>query len=283
MKKIALTGASGIIGSSLRKHFQNVSFYSFDGDIRDNQAVKKFCRESVDCDAFLHLAALVPKQIIDSDPIDAFNVNVQGTLNVLEGLRQLRDYAPWLFFASSSHVYASSPTPIAETSAPDPFTLYGLTKLQGEQWCSAYNREFGLSICIGRIFSFSHPRQPNLYFIPAMIHKIRNAEVSSTLKVSGLNGQRDFLTVSQICQCIESLISKKHEGIINIGTGVGMNLVQMVKKIAQLLGRHDLNVISEDDAPNYLVADASQLSSVMGGALTSDINSLLLEMINEEV
>ena len=208
---------------------------------------------------------------------------MQGTLNVLEGLRQLRDYAPWLFFASSSHVYASSPTPIAETSAPDPFTLYGLTKLQGEQWCSAYNREFGLSICIGRIFSFSHPRQPNLYFIPAMIHKIRNAEVSSTLKVSGLNGQRDFLTVSQICQCIESLISKKHEGIINIGTGVGMNLVQMVKKIAQLLGRHDLNVISEDDAPNYLVADASQLSSVMGGALTSDINSLLLEMINEEV
>jgi nucleoside-diphosphate-sugar epimerase len=212
MKSIALTGSSGVVGTRLQQHFKDARFHIFNGDIRDKGAVNKFCRESVDYDAFIHLAALVPKQTVDSDPTEAFDVNVRGTLNVLEGLKPLKDCAPWVFFASSSHVYASSPEPIKEDALLDPFTLYGLTKLQGEQWCRAYSREFGLSICVGRFFSFSDTLQPSLYFIPAMIHKIRAAENGATFEIPGVNGRRDFLTVPQLCQTIELLFARKHQG-----------------------------------------------------------------------
>ena len=182
MKFIALTGATGVVGTRLQEYFSDAEFLIFDGDIRDEKTVKKFCRAAASCDAFIHLAALVPKQAVDSDPIEAFDVNVRGTLNVLEGLRQLRSYAPWMFYASSSHVYASSTVPMREDGLLEPFTLYGLTKLEGEQWCKAYRREFGLKVCIGRLFSFSDPLQPNLYFIPAMINKIKNAKKIQRLK-----------------------------------------------------------------------------------------------------
>lgn len=278
MKSIALTGSSGVIGTRLQEYFKDARFFVFDGDIRDDQAVKKFCRESAACDAFIHLAALVPKQAVDSDPIEAFEVNVRGTLNVLEGLRQLRSYAPWMFYASSSHVYASSPTPMKEDGLLEPFTLYGVTKLQGEQWCNAYAREFGLKVCTGRLFSFSDSLQPNLYFIPAMIHKIKNAERNSIVEISGVNGERDFLTVPQICKSIEFLCKKKYAGTINVGTGTGSHLLTIVKRIAELSGRNDLAISAMNDTPTFHVADVALLKS-MGIALENEIDALLIEMI----
>lgn len=280
MKSIALTGSTGVVGTRLQEYFKNAEFFVFDGDIRDGQAVKKFCRESASCDALIHLAALVPKQAVDSDPIEAFDINVRGTLNVLEGLRQLRDYAPWMYYASSSHVYASSQAPMQEDGVLEPFTLYGLTKLQGEQWCKAYANEFKLKICIGRLFSFSDPLQPNLYFIPAMIHKIKNAELNSIIEIPGVNGERDFLTVPQICHAIERLCARKFEGTVNIGTGEGSHLLEIVKQIAELLGRNDLVIKAKTDAPTFHVADTRLLNS-MGIELANSINPLLIEMTSK--
>ena len=281
MKNIALTGASGVVGTRFREYFKGASFKIFDEDIRNSQAVRKFCREAVECDALIHLAALVPKQAVDSDPIEALNINVRGTLNVLEGLRQMGSNAPWMFFASTSHVYASSPEPLREDSRLAPFTLYGLTKLQGEQWCQAYARDFKLKVCIGRLFSFSDPLQSKLYFIPAMIHRIRNAAPSAQIEISGIGGKRDFITVNQICKTIELLFAKRHEGILNIGSGIGNNLLDVVKKIAKLLNRSDLTLIAQNDVPNFHIAETSRLRA-LGGGLENELDSLLAAMTNNE-
>lgn len=279
MKIIALTGSTGVLGTRLREYFKNTTYFVFDGDIRNAQEVKNFCRESVGCDAFVHLAALVPKQAVDSDPMEAFDINVRGTLNVLEGLRQLREYAPWMFFASTSHVYASSTAPLKEDSLLDPFTLYGLTKLQAEQWCQAYTSEFGMKICMARLFSFSDALQSNLYFIPAMIHKISNADKNATLEIPGVNGERDFLTVHQICQSIELLCAKKFEGAINVGTGSSNHLLAIVRRIAELLERQDLIIRGKKDAPTSHVADVTRLRS-LNIELTNELDSMLVDMVN---
>jgi nucleoside-diphosphate-sugar epimerase len=277
MKSIALTGATGVVGSRLQKYFKNSNFLIYDDDIRDGNAVKKFCKQAAICDAFIHLAALVPKQVVDSDPSEAFDINVRGTLNVLEGLKQLRHYAPWLFFASTSHVYASSCDPLKETDQLAPFTLYGLTKLQGEEWCQAYSREFGLKVCAGRIFSFSDPKQSEHYFIPAMVGKIKQAHPNEVIEISGISGGRDFLTVDQICQSIEILYEKKITGTVNIGSGHCNKLHDVVQKIANCLGRADVKIIAKEDKPNFLVADTSRLKSA-GVHLNNQIDSLLREM-----
>lgn len=279
MKYIAITGASGVLGTRIQQFFKNSKFHIFNQDIRDEIAVMKFCRESVECDAFFHLAALVPKQTVDNNPTEAFDINVRGTLNILKGLKQLKDCSPWMFFASSSHVYASLESPIAENGILDPFTLYGLTKLQGEEWCKAYAREFGLRICIGRLFSFSDPLQSRLYFIPAMIQKIRTAKLNETLLIPGLDGKRDFITITQICQAIEILFTHKYQGPINIGTGVATQLLDIVQKIILLLGREDLIIKGIKEKTTFHVADNTLLKS-MSGEISSQLDELIFNIIN---
>jgi nucleoside-diphosphate-sugar epimerase len=278
MKTIALTGGTGVLGVRIQEYFKDTDFIIYDGDIRDEKSVKKFCRDSAGCEAFFHLAALVPKQAVDSDFTEAFDINVRGTLNILEGLRQLGGYAPWFFYASTSHVYSSSPSPMKEDGKLEPFTMYGITKLQGEQLCQAYARKFGLKICTGRLFSFSDILQPNLYFIPAMIQKIKNAEKNTIVEIAGINGERDFLTTRQISKTIESLCIKKFEGVVNIGTGTGVNLFKIVKKIAELLGRDDLSIVTKNDSPTFHVADAGILQD-LGLQLDNKIDSLLTDMV----
>ena len=277
MKSIALTGSTGVLGVRLQEYFPNSKFLIYRGDIRDGPAVNKFCLESTGCDAFIHFAALVPKQAVDKNPIEAFDINVRGTLNVLEGLTQLGDIAPWMYFASSCHVYASSTSPIKEDALLEPFTIYGLTKLQGEHWCKVYARDFGLRICISRLFSFSDPLQPNLYFIPAMIHKIKNAQKNAILEIPGVNGTRDFLTVLQICKSIEQLYEKKYVGIINTATGKGNHLLSIVQNIANLLERKDLVIKAKKDTPTYQVGNTKLLESI-GITLPSELDSLLIKM-----
>ncbi len=280
MKTIALTGGTGVLGVRIQEYFKDTDFIIYKGDIRDEKEVKKFCRDSATCDAFFHFAALVPKQAVDSDFTEAFDINVRGTLNVLEGLRQLGEYAPWLFYASTSHVYSSSPLPMKEDGNLEPFTMYGITKLQAEQLCQAYAREFELKICIGRLFSFSDTLQPNLYFIPAMIQKIKNSEKNAIVEISGVNGERDFLTTQQISQSIELLCIKKFEGIVNIGTGIGNNLFTVVEKIAELLDRDDLNIVAKNDDPTFHVADSSILLN-LGLRLDNNIDFLIADMVRD--
>ena len=280
MKHFAITGASGVVGTRFRAIFKDYKFSIFEGDIRNPTEVRDFCKKTASCDGFLHLAALVPKQIVDSDPSEAFDVNVRGTLNVLEGLKQLRHYAPWIFFASTSHVYASKDEPLKESDILSPFTTYGLTKLQAEQWCRNYSKEYGLKICIGRIFSFSDVLQDENYFLPAMVKKIKYAKPGETLEIRGVNGKRDFLRVPQLCEIIDRLNQSGFVGEINIGTGCGNSLTDTILKITKLMNREDLTIMPYADTPNFLIADINKLSTI-SIKVENQIDLLLKELTQE--
>ena len=277
MRRIAITGASGIIGTTLQRQFPEIEFFCFDGDIRNPEAVQRFCLSAVSCEAIIHLAALVPKQAVDRNPLAALDINVRGTLNILDCLRDLGDSAPFLLFASSSHVYASSVNSVCESDELLPFTFYGLTKLQAEEWCRAYARDFNLRICIARIFSFTDSRQSNLFFIPAMFNKVMNARQGALLEIGGVNGKRDFLTAEQVATAIVHLCTKGVVGNVNIGSGVGTPLVDVVNKIVSLCNRQDLTISFVDDQPDYHVANVELLSSY-GLALPPLVDDVLVEM-----
>jgi len=151
-----------------------------------------------------------------------------------------------------------------------------VTRLRGEQWYKAYAREFDLNICIGTFFSFYDSLQPSLYFIPAMIHKIHAEEKGVTLEIQGVNGRRDFLTVPQLCQIIQHLFACKHQGAINVGTGVGTPLIGVVKKIASLMGRDVLIINAKIDEVIFYVTDIGSLSSI-GSWLSSQFDQVLTE------
>jgi len=159
--RIALTGASGVLGTILMAHWSEPEFVQFESDISEYSNFKNWYEESGPFDGVIHLAALVPVEQAKAEPLRAFNVNVRGTLNVLETIRtQSLKNKPWIFYSSTSHVYENSKDPLKETSTINPITFYGQTKAQGDKWCEIYREQYGLNVCVGRIFSNSSPNQP---------------------------------------------------------------------------------------------------------------------------
>ncbi len=278
--RLGATGLSGVLGRSLKARLPGVEWVPFVGDVGDPVAVASWYAGAGRLDGLFHLAAIVPLREVEIDLSRAVRVNVEGVCNVLDAVVKTNEGGPrpWLFLASTSHVYASSAGPLSETSALGPANAYGRTKLQAEEWADFYARRHGLDLCVGRIFSYSAPEQSESYFIPAMIRTLSGAPRGAKLEIPGIHGTRDFLTPGLICRAFETLLEKKAVGIYNIGTGSALKLLEIVAAIQARLGREDLVIVPRDEGTLHLRADVSKLRS-LGVELHFDLTALIERMI----
>ena len=181
--RIVITGGAGFIGSHLcekytlakqtvvcldnfssgnltniRQLLDYPNFKLVKGDIRDTELLEKVIR---DADVVFHLAAQVHVDRSYIEPKLTYEVNVMGTLNVLEAAR-MHDVGKVLV-ASSSEVYGSAQyAPIDEKhplSAPHP---YGASKIAADRMCHAYGLTYGMNINILRFFNIFGPRQRDI-------------------------------------------------------------------------------------------------------------------------
>jgi len=275
--RLGATGLSGVLGRALRARLKEFEWVSFEGDVTDAAAVKAWYADAGRLDGLFHLAAVVPLREVEADLPRATRVNVEGTCSVLDAAGE-SSARPWIFLASTSHVYASSAEPLKETSPLGPANAYGRTKLQAEESANDRARRHGLELCIGRIFSYSTPEQPASYFIPAIIKKLSEAPRGATLEIPGIQGTRDFLTPELICEAFEVLLAKKASGVYNIGTGTAVKLIDIVSAVRARLGREDLVIVPRDEGTVHLRADVSKLRS-LGVELRFDLAALIERMI----
>ncbi len=174
--KCLVTGGAGFIGSHLSSilvrqghtvtilddlstgHLSNVEdipHIFVRGDVSDRSTVVDVVKEN---EAVFHLAAIasVPKTL--EDPIRSHQVNLEGTLNVLEACRQTG--CKRVIFASSAAVYGLEPlTPTDESSAPRPGSPYALEKLSSELYLKLYSELFSLDTVALRFFNVYGPKQ----------------------------------------------------------------------------------------------------------------------------
>jgi nucleoside-diphosphate-sugar epimerase len=288
--KIALTGASGVLGRTLQETFPQWDWHLFEGDItsrKDTDAWAKGLAEKR-VEALLHLAALVPTSAFEPDPVAGITVNVLGTCHLLHSLRAAKceHFDPWFFLASTSHVYASQPEPLREDSPLAPTSAYGLSKLQSEQWVMRLARSASLRSCIGRIFSFSSPYQPTSYFLPSMLKKIANAEKNAVLEIPGLQGKRDLSSATEMANAIGFLLMKKAEGTFNIASGKSVLLRDAVQSVAHYFDRTDItiqSVANETHPPTHLTADVSRLQELGYEAAPLGIEALVASVAQRPV
>lgn len=281
MKRIGITGGNGIIGQTLQKKFNHLEWTGFQGEILNSSEINAWLEKAGDLDAVIHLAAVTPTHQVNENPTQALRVNAEGTCRLLEAIGKTRKNAPnslWIFLASTCHVYASSNQPLTETSPLDPISLYGLTKLQSEQWAQALQKTYGFQLCIGRIFSTSSPQQPPTYFLPAMIKKISTASKGSTLSIRGLLGTRDFTTPEQVSHVIYFLMKNQSTGIFNIASGSPIKLLDLVKKIQKLLKREDLIINPLDQETYHLIANVEKLRK-LGFETQQDLDILIKNLL----
>lgn len=288
--KVLVTGGAGFIGShlvdklisrgysvvvldnfhseemeSFREVLGRASFEVIEGDIRDRKAV----REAMDgVDAVVHLAALIDVEESVNNPLETHDVNVNGTLNVLN--EAVRSGVRKLLFASSTAVYGEgNPLPLEEEHSLNPISPYAASKVSAEYYCKAFNSCYGLSTVVLRFFNVYGLGQKNGAYNGVITRFLQNALKGEPLIVYGDGKQtRDFILVDDVVEAtllaLENANSKGETFNVCTGKPTAVNeLVQIVKEVL----KRDLKVIYDkprkgDIKNNY--GDPSKAEEILG-------------------
>jgi len=253
MQRILVTGGAGFIGSHtvdllLANNLQvvvldnlisgNLAYLNLahpnlkwvEGDILDSQLLFTAMQ---DCDAVLHLAALpsVPKSI--EDPIASLKVNMQGFVNVLQVLRQLKTPIR-LVYASSAAVYGNSthlPCHDEENGLFEAaLSPYALEKANNERYAKLYDDLFGIKALGLRYFNVYGLRQdPHSPYAGVISKFIERYQQDEPITIFGSGKQsRDFIHVSDVARANLLALQSPYSGILNIATGEAENLLNLI-------------------------------------------------------
>ena len=207
-----------------------------EGDIRDFWTVVKATKG---IDYILHQAALpsVPRSI--DNPLTTTEVNINGTLNILEAARF--NNVQRIVYASSSSVYGDSPVmPKEESMKPMPKSPYAITKLAGEEYCMNFHKLYGLETVAIRYFNVFGPKQNPFSQYSAVIPKfitLLKQGKAPTIFGDGLTS-RDFTFIENVVNANLLACEKKAAAgnVINIACNKAYTLNEMVEKLNKIIG-----------------------------------------------
>ncbi|MDO8577328.1 MAG: NAD-dependent epimerase/dehydratase family protein [Candidatus Wildermuthbacteria bacterium] len=192
-QKILITGGGGFIGTALARNLAAKGFeirlFDIDYTSRDLLCKKQGNCPAVEqvrgsvldatsvgnaakgCDYVIHLAALLGVRRTEMKRIECLNTNILGTVNVLEAC--LKEGVKKILFSSSSEVYGEiDGMPVREDSRKQPISVYGVTKLAGEEYLKAYSARYGLKYAIVRFFNVYGPGQVAEFVVPRFIKRV---------------------------------------------------------------------------------------------------------------
>jgi len=278
-----VTGGAGFIGSHIVKELvqqgqkvtvlDNLSGGKLDnlspvqdkitfiqGDICDFDTVKKACQG---VNYVLHLAALISVAESMAKPQETAEINVQGTVNVLEAARQCG--AKRVVFSSSAAVYGTRPElPYKEDTPIDCQSPYAWSKQAGAELCQLYTKAYGLEAVALRYFNvFGTGQNPNSAYAAVIAKFMQLAAENNPLGIDwdGLQS-RDFVSVKDVVQANLLAATKGVPGeIYNVASGRTYTLLELADTIERVSGRK-LERISRPKRPGDVHESSADISKI---------------------
>lgn len=287
IRKVLVTGGAGFIGSAVIAHLQSLGVeilviddLSFGDrrfiavpdshfrqhDIRDAAQVEATF-QAFQPDWIIHLAAVHFIPWCNQHPYESADINVRGTMTVLDAARKLPDLKG-LLFASTAAVYPIHDGPLGETHPTGPLDIYGLTKLTGERLCHEFHLLSGIPTVVCRFFNAFGPNETNPHLIPEIA-----AQVNAGARVLRLGNQapkRDFIHTQDMARAVAALLRSFSAGydIFNLGRGIEYSVLEIAAAFSAALSEE---VAVEVDPAKvrkvdrlHLLADIEKLKSFTG-------------------
>ena len=308
-RRVLVTGADGFIGSHLTEALVNAgadvrafclynSFNSwgwldtvpaatrdkldiFTGDIRDPNGVRKAL---AGCDVVFHLAALIGIPYSYHSPDTYVDVNIRGTLNVLQAARDLKTSR--VLVTSTSEVYGTAlEVPIKETHPRQGQSPYSATKIGADHMAEAYFRSFDLPVTIVRPFNTYGPRQSARAVIPTIITQLLDG--AERIRLGALTPTRDLVFVKdtargfmELAGCDQAIGEE-----VNIATGEEISIGDLANNLIQQINPQ-ANIETDEDRlrpakseVERLLGSAAKLESLTGWKPGTDIRTGLAHTI----
>ncbi|KXA94355.1 hypothetical protein AKJ37_07685 [candidate division MSBL1 archaeon SCGC-AAA259I09] len=268
--KILVTGGAGFIGShlvdqllseghevkvldnlhsgnvdNLKQHREDPSFRFIKGDIRDDSDVRKAVKG---VEAVFHEAAITSVPISVENPELTWEVNVDGTLNLIE--KSLAEDVERFVFASSCAVYGEAEDlPIGEDSKLKTASPYAESKIAGEEKILQKQEEQGLNPIIFRYFNVYGPRQGGGRYAGVITKFLKRLDNGEPPIIFGDGEQtRDFVYIKDIVNANLLALEKRQtrERIFNVGFGEEVSINKLCEMLLKLTGKSDLEPVYKE-------------------------------------
>ncbi|ESU34261.1 hypothetical protein G3A_01985 [Bacillus sp. 17376] len=253
--KALVTGGAGFIGSNVVKYLldrdwevrvidnlssgykcnlDGLDVEFIEGDICDPQITMKACEGR---DVVFHLAACVGRQKSLDDPQLDSNINLLGTVNILEGMRE--HGVKRIVYSSSAAIFGELITPTIDENHPqNADSPYGVSKLAAEKMILAYSGIYDITgICLRYFNIYGVNQRYDLYgnVIPIFAKRIFSGE---PITIFGDGEQtRDFVNVSDVARAnYLAGTTDKGTGVYNLGSGSSITINKLAEMMQEMSG-----------------------------------------------
>ena len=258
--RVLVTGGAGFIGSHLVDRLVNtghdvIVLDNFSTGKRENildsqrrqnfrllkEDIRKIrgslARKVGRVDGICHLAAVTSVQQSVRDPVFTTDVNVVGTLNVLDVAKMVK--AQRVVFASSAAVYGIPQMfPISESANVSPISPYGASKAACEHYLGSFEANHGVESLSLRLFNVYGPRQTANQYAGVISIFAKRALHRKTLQIYGDGSQtRDFVFVSDVVDAIVAARERRLKSrVLNIASGNEVSILDLARKVQEIAG-----------------------------------------------
>jgi len=249
-------------------------------DICDSYAVRAAAEG---CDTIYHLAALIGIPYSYTAPASYVATNINGTLNVLEAARAAGTAS--VVQTSTSETYGTAQyVPMDEQHPQNAQSPYAATKAAADQLALSYQRSFGTPVVVVRPFNTYGPRQSARAVIPSIVAQ---ALAANEVRLGSPEPVRDL---TYVADTVSGLVVAANQAeatgsVLNLGTGEGIRIGDLARKIVELVGRdvpivHDAERVRPAESEvQRLISDNSRMTELTGWRPTTTLKDGLIETV----
>lgn len=233
-----IIGAAGFVGGYLVRELEDAGHSVTAVDIPqinllDKESVEQLI-ERTQPDYVVNLAAISSVGASWKSPIDTVEVNVRGTLHLLDAVQKFVPNAKTLLIGSAEE-YAQDSKPLDEDHELEASNPYGISKIAQENFASLYRKKYGMKIVCTRSFNHTGVGQKTAFALPSFVKQIADIQKSGqpgNIKVGNLDAYRDFSDVRDVVHVYRMLLENENEfEIYNVGSGIARKVGDLLQTI----------------------------------------------------